>query len=74
MRTDTSMGLNKPRLRKFSRTLHFTFGVFVGLIVSLCMSLGAIQGSAILALLVGLYLLYLVAMVASESHDREVLR
>lgn len=71
MRTDTSVGLNRPKPRKFSRTLHFTFGVFVGLIVSLCMYFKPIQGSAILALLVGLYL---IAMVASESYDRGVSR
>lgn len=71
MRTDTSVGLNSPKPHKFSRTLHFTFGVFVGLIVSLCMYLKAIQGSAILASLIGLYL---IAMVASESYDRGVSR
>lgn len=69
MRTDTSVGLNRPKPRKFSRTLHFTFGVFVGLIVSLCMSLKAIQGSAILALLIGLYLIF---MVISEIPSGEV--
>lgn len=71
MRTDTSVGLNKPKSNKFSRTLYFTFGVFVGLIVTICMSLSAIQGSAILALLVGVYLF---GMAASESYNKEVKR